>query len=191
MSTQPLDSRPMPMQPAWEETRLDARAAEPPRLIDAQRRFDVCHVGLVLRAVLGVQLVLSLGLAMTSETVAQWTWSMGGASVAALSGVLAWLLIVCAAKRVLARLPEWAQWTLPIGLGAICAHGGALLLEAVDIGMLGTLQRTAAVLAGGDGGGGCCWAGSSCASARRRRPTRWRGWWNCNRASGRTFCSTR
>ncbi len=148
MSTQPLDSRPMSLQPAWEETRLDARPVEPPRLIDAQRRFDVCHVGLVLRAVLGVQLVLSLGLAMTSETTGQWAWSMGGASVAALSGVLAWLLIVCASKRLLARLPEWAQWTLPISLGAACAHGGALLLEAVDIGALGTLQRTAAVLAG-------------------------------------------
>ena len=105
MSTQPLDSRPMSLQPAWEETRLDARPVEPPRLIDAQRRFDVCHVGLVLRAVLGVQLVLSLGLAMTSETTGQWAWSMGGASVAALSGVLAWLLIVCASKRLLARLP--------------------------------------------------------------------------------------
>jgi two-component system sensor histidine kinase AlgZ len=85
---------------------------------------------------------------MTSQTMAQWAWSMGGASVAALSGVLAWLLIVCAAKQVLARLPEWAQWTLPIALGALCAHGGVQLLEAVDIGALGTLQRGAAVLAG-------------------------------------------
>jgi len=148
MSTQPSDSRPLPLQPAWEETRLDARPVEPPRLIDAQRRFDVCHVGLVLRAVLGVQLVLSLGLAMTSGTPAQWAWAMGGASVAALSGVLAWLLVVCASKRVLARLPEWAQWTLPIALGALCAHGGAHLLEAVDLGTLGALQRAAAVLAG-------------------------------------------
>ncbi|WP_431047777.1 sensor histidine kinase [Roseateles sp. L2-2] len=149
MSTQPSDSRPMPLQPAWEETRLDARAVEPPRLIDAQRRFDVCHVGLVLRAVLSMQLVLSLGLAMTSETTAQWVWAMGGASVATLSGVLAWLLIVCASKRVLARLPEWAQWVLPIGLGALCAQGGAQLLEAVEFGRLGTLQHAAAVVTGG------------------------------------------
>ena len=95
-STQPMSTQPLPTQPAWEETRLDARTAEAPRLIDAQRRFDVCHVGLVLRAVLGVQLVLSLGLALMSETLAQWAWAMGGASVAALSAVLAWLLIVCA-----------------------------------------------------------------------------------------------
>lgn len=149
MSTPPSDSRPVPLQPAWEETRLDARPAEPPRLIDAQRRFDVCHVGLVLRAVLSMQLVLSLGLAMTSETAAQWVWAMGGASVATLSGVLAWLLIVCASKRMLARLPEWAQWTLPIGLGALCAHGGAQLLTAVEFGRLGTLQHAAAVMTGG------------------------------------------
>ncbi|OWQ88952.1 hypothetical protein CDN99_14380 [Roseateles aquatilis] len=103
---------------------------------------------MVLRAVLGVQLSLSLGLAMACETPAQWAWAMGGASVASLSAVLAWLLIVCAAKRVLSRLPEWAQWALPIALGAICAHGGALLLEAVELGRLGVLQRVAAVLAG-------------------------------------------
>ena len=135
------------VQPAWEETRLDVR---PPvaRLIDAQRRFDVCHVGLVLRAVLGVQLTLALGLAMSSETASQWAWSMSGASVAALSAVLAWLLIVCAAKRVLARLAEWAQWTLPILLGALCAYGGARLLEGVDLGGLGELQRIAAALSG-------------------------------------------
>ena len=148
-STQPMSTQPLPTQPAWEETRLDARTAEAPRLIDAQRRFDVCHVGLVLRAVLGVQLVLSLGLALMSETLAQWAWAMGGASVAALSAVLAWLLIVCAAKRLLARLPEWAQWTLPIALGAACAHGGALLLEAVELGHLGALPRVAAALTGG------------------------------------------
>ena len=121
-STQPMSTQPLPTQPAWEETRLDARTAEAPRLIDAQRRFDVCHVGLVLRAVLGVQLVLSLGLALMSETLAQWAWAMGGASVAALSAVLAWLLIVCAAKR---------------------------LLEAVELGHLGALPRVAAALTGG------------------------------------------
>jgi two-component system sensor histidine kinase AlgZ len=148
MSTQPAETRPLPTQPAWEETRLDARPAEPPRLIDAQRRFDVCHVGLVLRAVLGVQLAFSLGLAMASETPGQWLWSMGAASVASLSAVLAWLLMVCAAKRLLARLPEWAQWALPIALGAACAHGGALLLEAVELGRLGAVQRVAATLSG-------------------------------------------
>jgi len=148
MSTQPMSTQPLPTQPAWEETRLDARPAEPPRLIDAQRRFDVCHVGLVLRAVLGVQLAFSLGLAMASETPGQWLWSMGAASVASLSAVLAWLLIVCAAKRLLASLPEWAQWALPIALGAACAHGGALLLEAVELGRLGAVQRVAATLSG-------------------------------------------
>ncbi len=148
MSTQPAETQPLPTQPAWEETRLDARPAEPPRLIDAQRRFDVCHVGLVLRAVLGVQLAFSLGLAMASETPGQWLWSMGAASVASLSAVLAWLLIVCAAKRLLASLPEWAQWALPIALGAACAHGGALLLEAVELGRLGAVQRVAATLSG-------------------------------------------
>lgn len=147
LSTRPLSTRPL-SQPAWEETRLEVRPAEPSRLIDARRRFDVCHVGLVLRAVLGVQLALSLGLAMACETPEQWIWAMGGASVASLSAVLAWLLIVCAAKGPLARLPEWAQWAGPIALGAACAHGGALLLDAVEVGTLGAIQRIAAALSG-------------------------------------------
>jgi len=145
MSTEATKER---VAPAWEETRLDARPVEPSRLIDARRRFDVCHVGLVLRAVLGVQLVLALGLAMTSNTPAQWVWSMGGATVGSLSAVLAWLLIVCAAKNVLARWPEWAQWAAPIGLGALCALGGARLLEAVELGRLGAMQGMAAALSG-------------------------------------------
>ncbi len=130
-------------QQAWEETRLETRLMTSAPLIDAQRRFDVCHVGLVLRAVLGVQLVQALGLAMAQPTWTAWMWAMGTATVASMSALLSWLLIVCAAKRLLSRLPESAQWALPITLGAVCAYGGGRLLEFVGLPPVSPLQHAA------------------------------------------------
>lgn len=135
-------------QQAWEETRLDSRLMTSAPLIDARRRFDVCHVGLVLRAVLGVQLVQALGLGVLHETPTAWLFAMGGATLASLSATLAWLLIVCASKQLLARLPEWAQWLLPISLGAACAHGGAWLLAMTGLDAPTGMQRVAAALLG-------------------------------------------
>ena len=110
-------------------------------LIDAQRPFDVCHVGLVLRAVLGVQLVLALGLAVGLRDAAQWPWAMASGTVASLTGVLAWLLMVCGAKPVLARLPEGLQWAALMALGALCALAGAALLAWVSDQPPSALQR--------------------------------------------------
>src|SRR5438045_2181782 len=41
-------------------------------LLDPTRAFDVCHVGLVLRAVLGVQLLLGLGTAIVAKDAGLW-----------------------------------------------------------------------------------------------------------------------
>ncbi|WAC75279.1 histidine kinase [Roseateles sp. SL47] len=138
---------------AWEDTRLETRPMPPSPLIDARRRFDVCHVGLVLRAVLGVQLVQGLGLAMAQATLVGWVWAMGTATVASMTAVLSWLLIVCGSKRLLSRLPQWAQWTLPIALGAACAHGGTELLVFVGLDAVTPLQRVGAAGFGALGAG--------------------------------------
>ena len=45
------------------------KAAPMPTLFDPGREFDVCHVGLVLRFVLGVQACLALGTAMSSQNL--------------------------------------------------------------------------------------------------------------------------
>lgn len=131
-------------QAAWEDTRLETRPMPPTPLIDPRRRFDVCHVGLVLRAVLGVQLVQGLGLAMAQQSLINWAWSMGTSTVASMTALLSWLLIVCGLKRVLARLPQGAQWALPIALGAACAHLGTGLLVLMGVDVLTPLQRVGA-----------------------------------------------
>lgn len=98
-------------------------------LFDPARVFDVCHVGLVLRAVLGVQLLLALGLALAARDATEWMLWMASGTVVSLTAVLLWLLLMCAARRLLAGLAEALQWLLVLGLGAVCALLGWQLLN--------------------------------------------------------------
>lgn len=101
----------------------------PLSLFDAERVFDVCHVGLVLRAVLGVQIMLGLGLALAARDLAQWAGWVSSGTVVSLSGVLLWLLLVCGLRHQLARWREPWQWGVVLGLGAACASLGWQLLN--------------------------------------------------------------
>ena len=98
-------------------------------LFDPVRVFDVCHVGLVLRAVLGVQGILALGLALVAQHAGQWLMLMASGTVVTMSAVLLWLLLVCAARRLLGRMAEPLQWTVLMALGAACVLGGWELLN--------------------------------------------------------------
>ncbi|MDN3923125.1 sensor histidine kinase [Roseateles violae] len=98
-------------------------------LFDPGRVFDVCHVGLVLRAVLGVQGLLALGLGLATQDLAQWMRAVASGTVVTMSAVLLWLLLVCAARRPLGRLPELWQWLALMALGAATASLGWQLLN--------------------------------------------------------------
>lgn len=90
-------------------------------LLDPTRAFDVCHVGLVLRAVLGVQLLLALGMALVARDAGQWLTLTASGTVVTMFAVLSWLLVVCAAKRLWPRLAEGLQWLALMALGALGA----------------------------------------------------------------------
>jgi len=93
--------------------------------------FDVCHVGVVLRALLFVHATMAIGMVFGATTFAGWlSLSAAGASVA-LPGVLIWLLVVCALKAQLTRAPLALQWMIVIGLGAVAAVGASQLILAV------------------------------------------------------------
>lgn len=122
--------------PAWAvstQFALPQPGEAPPRgQPDAPSPFDVCHVGVVLRVVLGVQLVVALGLAFgaqgPADALARWSQS----AVVSLPASLLWLILACSARNRLARSPEWAQWLGACGLGALVgglAHAQALWLE--------------------------------------------------------------
>ncbi|MCE4554444.1 sensor histidine kinase [Roseateles cellulosilyticus] len=113
-----------------------AREAAPSELpgvspgpLEPTSAFDVCHVGLVLRTVLGVQGLLALGTALVARDAMQWGLLMANGTVVTMCSALSWLLAVCAGKRLWPRLPEPAQWAALMGLGAVAALLGFALLN--------------------------------------------------------------
>jgi len=126
-------------------------AAGPAHTGDAALRaqlFDVCHMGLALRAVLGVQILLSLGIALQASDLQQWLWQLASASFVSMTAVLAWLVLVCAGKHLLARLGSAGRWLVLAALGALCASLAWHLLNAAA-GEVGSLFRFVAVALSG------------------------------------------
>jgi len=131
--------RPAPRNSTWQDSLevsqwLGFASTQPPELnaaplLDPTRAFDVCHVGLVLRAVLGVQLLLALGTALVARDGAQWLTLAANGTVVTMFAALSWLLVVCAGKRLWPRLPEPVQWLALMALGALGAALGFALLN--------------------------------------------------------------
>src|SRR5690349_8137407 len=72
--------------------------------------FDVCHVGVVLRALLFVHGVLAVGVSFAAASVKDWLGLVGLAASLALPAVLLWLVLACLLKRQLAVLRPPGQW---------------------------------------------------------------------------------
>jgi len=93
----------------------------------ADSLFDVCHVGVVLRALLFVHMVVLIASSFQATGVQSWLLQVAAASAGALPGVLLWLLLTCALKRPITALPEPGQWFALVAMGALCAAAGAWL----------------------------------------------------------------
>ena len=102
-------------------------AAEPVPAAGALSLFDVCHVGVVLRALLFVHAVVAVGVLFSAGTAAGWLRLFAAGSGIALPGVLMWLLMACALKHALGALPVPGQWAAAVSLGAACGALGAAL----------------------------------------------------------------
>lgn len=128
------DSRPE----GFASTSFDASAMAPGAAATpgAGSAFDMCHGGVVLRAVLFVHVVLALGVLFGASGFEQWLTQLALGSGVALPGVLLWLVLSCLLKDVLARLAEPAQWAAAIGLGAACAAGCWALQASIGLGRL-------------------------------------------------------
>ncbi len=103
-------------------TRFDPLADERARLQAlAAAAFDVCHPALALRALLLVQLaLLPVGLAGAAQLGTWWAEQ----AVLAFGSVMAtglWLVVVCALRRPLQRLPSAGRAATVMGLGAAAA----------------------------------------------------------------------
>jgi two-component system sensor histidine kinase AlgZ len=86
---------------------------------EASSPFDVCHVGVVLRVVLGVQVAVGLGVSFAAsggaDAIDRWIQS----AMVSLPASLLWLVVACGARGVLARLTDWGQWAGACSLGLL------------------------------------------------------------------------
>ena len=103
-------------------------AAQPPALV-----FDACQIGVVLRAVLFVELAIAAVVMFDSQDLMAWLGRVSLVTWAALPAVLAWLLLACLAKRLLARMRPAAQYLVAVALGAAVALYGCGLLAMIGL----------------------------------------------------------
>ena len=113
---------------------LDAAAKARP---GAGSAFDVCHVGVVLRALLFVHVTLAVGVSFVAIDFRGWLTLVAVAASMALPAVLLWLVVACLLKRTLAGLPTTTQWVAAVALGAASGAFGWGLQAAGGLGLLG------------------------------------------------------
>ncbi|MBS0446692.1 MAG: histidine kinase [Proteobacteria bacterium] len=110
--------------------------------------FDVCHVGVVLRALSFVLGVLVCGALFVADDWRSWPIALATGAGIALPGVLLWLLAACALRRTLGGWPLPAQWGAAIGLGALCGALGQAWAELLSIAPAGPVRAVAPIAAG-------------------------------------------
>lgn len=99
--------------------------------------FDVCQVGVVLRVVLGVQMVVALGVAFVASSPVDWLHRWAQATVLSLPASLLWLVVACGLRKPLTRAREPVQWAAAAVLGAACGGLGQLQASLLDMAMNG------------------------------------------------------
>jgi two-component system, LytTR family, sensor histidine kinase AlgZ len=90
--------------------------------------FDACHVGVILRAVLFVETVMAAGAMFGAANVSDWLLRVSVLSGAALPATLAWLIVACSLKKLLARVSPLSQQVFGIALGALAGLYGCALM---------------------------------------------------------------
>ena len=135
----------------FDPTGFGSTAATPPARLGGGAPFDVCHVGVALRAVLFVHGSIAAAVLFTSHDLPTWLTQLALASSVGLPGVLMWLASACLLQRHLARLPGWAQWVAAVVLGGL--SGGFVwgLQFFAGLAEVGPLRWWVAPVVGGAG----------------------------------------
>ena len=108
--------------------------------------FDACHVGVVLRAVLAVQAVVSVAAMFETNHWSDWLTRTAVLTGGTLPATLAWLVVACGLKRPMSRLAGLGQLLFGIALGLLCGIYGCFLLTL--FGAIGSPPWLASALAG-------------------------------------------
>jgi two-component system sensor histidine kinase AlgZ len=83
--------------------------------------FNVCHVGVVLRVVMGVQVVVALGVAFVSSSPIDVLHRWAQSTVVTLPASLLWLVVACGCKPWLSKMRDRWQFVFAMALGAVSA----------------------------------------------------------------------
>lgn len=121
LSTQPLDPETAPAGP---HPRANAQQV----LV-----FDACHVGVVLRAVLYVEIVLGVGAMYGASTLLDWLARVSLLTGGALPATLVWLIAACSLKTLLQRLDTNGQFVAGVLLGALAGLYACAMLALVGM----------------------------------------------------------
>lgn len=102
-----------------------------PRAGDAL--FDACQIGVVLRAVIFVEAVVAIATLFVAPGLSEWLTLAATVTGGALPASLLWLVLACAIKKPLGRLPRQAQYATGAALGAISALYGCGLVRFTGV----------------------------------------------------------
>ncbi|OZA57237.1 MAG: sensor histidine kinase [Acidovorax sp. 17-64-282] len=95
--------------------------------------FDACHVGVVLRAVLFVEIVLGVGALYGASTPLEWLARVSLLTGGALPATLVWLIAACSLKTLLQRLRTNGQFAAGVVLGALAGLYACAMLSLVGV----------------------------------------------------------
>jgi two-component system, LytTR family, sensor histidine kinase AlgZ len=93
----------------------------------------LCEPGTILRALLGVQVIVSAGAAFGSASLAVWLGHAVVGAAVSVPATLAWLVICCGAMGLLARLPEAGRLACTAAVGALAAWAACLPLRMMGL----------------------------------------------------------
>jgi two-component system sensor histidine kinase AlgZ len=110
----------------------DGRRDEAARVSDGAA-FDVCHGALALRALLAINGVVLLATLVASDGWIQAIAALGPALAVSLPATLLWLGLICALRRVIARLSPTLRMAALAALGALLAWAAMLPLLALGL----------------------------------------------------------
>lgn len=102
--------------------------ATEPEAIRPSLVFDACHIGVVLRAVLFVELVMAVGSLYTAGNFVGWIIHFSLLTGGALPATLVWLLVACTLKAMLGRLVPAVQYAAAVALGGVAGAYGCGML---------------------------------------------------------------
>ena len=128
-NTQILSTQPPPQDSP--PHRGSARGVHPPR--GRALVFDACQVGVVLRAVLFVELVIGVGAMFGAGSPVEWLASLALLTGGALPATLLWLVTACSLKKVLQRLGMAQQYAAGVLLGAMAGAYACGMLALVGV----------------------------------------------------------